>query len=464
MKDIINVKKYIIIYYIIFSLILLSLPAIFINNLNDQFKIMCILPISYSVIVLFLFNVKKERIIKNKAILIILSTYFIRMYLYPIIICFKGIEIYNFNRAIDNRIIISVLLQIYEFISIAICITVIKYNKLKKIKIKEIDKLNINKIIYYIIFISIISIIIFPSILSIFRPIVFKDINSENIWKINRILAKENLNPIIYNIVGILIPIARILLTILIIIKIRKLNLNKKISRNKSIIFSIIIALNLLIFITDDRAGNIYCFIAVFLVIRKLYDLKNKVSINIIFVIMGLILLYIFFGKSNEILSSRLNAYFSGTINIGASTLMERNNIIQYLLGDILRHIPIIKGLFINLPMSNELFNMALGIDTVYNSQIIPNIGQGIFYFGYVFSPILSIILSYIGIKLWDKSENNNSIFEYFILIFSSIFFSVGSVMYYFTLTINLVLLYVGIMFIINMTSKIQIKGIGYGE
>ena len=108
--------------------------------------------------------------------------------------------------------------------------------------------------------------------------------------------------------------------------------------------------------------------------------------------------------------------------------------------GDFLRSLPIVRGFFTSMPMSNELFNTALGYDTIYNSQIIPLEGQGYYYLWHIGTILFTIVHMHILKNYYHKMLYTSSSFTFYIYGTLTLLMAFGLVMYGSFLNFSLIL------------------------
>ena len=441
------------------------------NNLNYNYIFIAILPLFYTICITTLLLID-TKFMYNFAKVLIIFFYGIRIFVFPILICIYGE--YSSSIVSDNiiyNIDKSVMIQCYEFLVITIFLGMNrKYKKThKQFEIKIINDLRASKNIRYAITIlfAVFGMILFiyPSLVGKFRPIMFTDKEVQLAWKINNEQIKYNVPTIIYHISVWANSILRILIVYTLLIFIKKKERNGK-NENKYIFISLVIISTLILIVTDDKAGSIFAAIAMLSLLTKIYPNKRK-TITIIIVVSIFIIgfgIFIVLPLMNStenfqnFIEYRLNAYFSGFINIAAALNMPRENLLTYFIGDVLRSIPLIKGFFTNMPMSYILFNQSLAYDTIYNSQIIPCVGQSYFYFGYIGAPIFSLILVSISLKCYEKVKTIEDTLGYFIYYYIMLFASLGIVLYDFFLTFSLMLQYCFPIWVLYKVFLIKIK------
>lgn len=450
---------------IVVILLLINFILFLYQLINGLFFDLSFVPISILTLFYFLciimLYLKFPDFTHNLPVLIIVISYGIRMVIYPFFVMNSGLYIKNVNTYVYSNINQAVMLQCYELFCVILTIILKcrKRNDYREFNINY-DKGYTNKIKKIIIFFSVILFLIilaYPNLLNKFRPIFFLDSNSFNQWQIKAYRVKNEMPIIIYHLSNWAINILRTAIVYFFVILIKEKS--KKEDAKLSLLLSIfLIALLLITFTTDDQAGSLYISFAFVLLLARIYSNYKKLlltSLPLIFVIFVLFVFFIFpllRNNSYEVTgyaSFRINAYFGGIVNISAALSMPKHNRLNYLLADALRSIPLIKGFFTNISTSTMLFNTTLGIDTKYNSQIIPCIGQGEFYLSFIGAPIFSIILVYLALVNYRKSQTATDSFGFFVYCTSSIFLSVGPIFYNFFLTFALLMEYILPLFVI---------------
>lgn len=230
-----------------------------------------------------------------------------------------------------------------------------------------------------------------------------------------------------------------------------------------SLLLSFLVVFVSCLFTTSDRAATIYTAIVGLLLIYKIYPHYRGFigRFSTAFAIIGVFLIFLYGAifKADDAVAEvgyKLNAYFSGTLNVAACFEMNDTNWFMTLMGDILRNIPLVVGFFTNLPMSYLEFNRALGYDVDYNSQILPVIGQGYFYFGILGVIIFPIIMFKIAYYLYNHIRFARDSFEYFSYLVALIYTFLGVNLYDMFLTMGLVLQYGVPMLVISLYSYLH--------
>lgn len=447
---------------VILVILILLLSLSILISITDMNKLLYLpLIICYTTgVSIYFFTSKKNN--ASLVINLILMTYGIRMVIYPLMVI---IPEYKFpillSMSIENNVPLAILMQCYEFI--IVLFTLILSNKSYKqdynfdghnLTIDSYSTIKIRRVIIFLSAISLFFIALYPQILTIFEPVYIFSEELRRKIVISANIAANNTPTVLYYLSTWLLRILRILLVYWIVITIKK-RLPETKKNGLKLALSIFTTSTLMLVTTNDRAAGIYAGIAMLFMLMKLYPEQRKMITKLLvgtLTVGGSLLLIIFpmvsgqtasmYNSTNffHFLAQKLNAYFSGTVNIAASLEMPRDTWLDYLIGDLLRTIPMIKGFFTEYDLSNMLFNEVLGYDSVYYSQIIPNIGQGYYYLGFLLAPIFSIVLIRIAIKSERKAKRVNDSLGYYVYTYCSIYFAVSPILYYFQLTLNLVL------------------------
>lgn len=202
---------------------------------------------------------------------------------------------------------------------------------------------------------------------------------------------------------------------------------------------AIISIMNSMIFVGANRASFILNFLATIIILIYLY---KKAAITFSFIMLALLptLLgsLLNFRQTTTItqgtnklidLTDTLQVYLGGVYNVAISLdITSPNSNLLYLIIDIMRSAigPSIFLKNINFSNSVSLYNERI-FQSDLVSQIIPMIGQGNLYLGYVFAPILGVLFIYIA-TYFTKIIIEKSRFE-LIFVFTLINGRLGFVM-----------------------------------
>lgn len=235
-----------------------------------------------------------------------------------------------------------------------------------------------------------------------------------------------------------LMKLLRLLLPNIIIILINRKKRNKY---RKSL--SYLILLSQLLLVDGTIARSIIYILISFLLISYIYPYKRVKKIARILMISSIgVIFYWFFrsslmgGEINQYFSSVFNSYFSG-VNIvsGSFNLPKDFGIrLQYFLYDFLKAIPYGNTIFALSETDSQIFfNLVNGT----TGQIPTTIGSGYYYFGFLLSPIYSIIFAVMAYKTGQKANQASSLISKLRYLFLTITFSMGIIMYNIPITLT---------------------------
>ncbi len=408
--------------------------------------------------------------------LILLLVFFIKLYVLPAFVIFNGdFDLSGFNSGIEAYVLDAVVIQILEMISVTIGLIVFTPKQNKKVRERfnrEKDQF-VNRYVWRVItacvVVIIIAIILYPSFLLQFRPLFFFSDEQELAWKRTSEVAVSTITPYVYYPINWLLAVTRIALAYLLTIYIYKKRTSKS-SNGSLLLTTLAIAVILVILVPDDVAASIIAALSLLILVTRLYPDKRKLIVGLVVVLSASLFIYMFLvipflssdRMSNAIsgLAFKLNAYFSGFINMAGVLDMRSSDKAGYFVGDFLRSFPIIKGFFTHMPRSTELFNLTLGYDPVYFSQIIPLEGQAFFYFGYLGALAVPFLTIKCCIHSYQKMLLSKGSYDYFIYCFYTLLLAFGIVMYDFFLLFYLALSYVPLLLINMFLMKKDKKGV----
>lgn len=255
---------------------------------------------------------------------------------------------------------------------------------------------------------------------------------------------------------------------------------NKKSLSKSKFIYILILFITLIIMsvqIGANRKNIISDAFALFFLIIKVFP-KRKYSSIIILMTVTLIMFSAFtifrgsIGQNDSLFSyifslKMLQPYLLGEYNVAlaieAKELLYNDFGIKNLLMDIFRPFFGIGAMLKNIPVlrSEELFAQRLSLGGFYRQdQIVPIIGQGFIYFGWILAPIFSVISAMVGIYCDTLYKKSNSIESCFFSAYFAINLAQAMILN-FTILINIITFRIGIIWtlfylnlLINRTFK----------
>lgn len=229
--------------------------------------------------------------------------------------------------------------------------------------------------------------------------------------------------------------------------------INTKHSEFRKVIVSFIVIILSTLLTIDTVAVSLFIFIALSLVLMRLYNNSQNVIRNILIssvVVVGVFSLALKSFGSDSLsavsfsdLARLFQAYFSGPENVAVALAIDKNVSLNELIGSVFRFVPYIMYYFRNFTSTNAIFNLTYWGRSGIETQIIPVISQGARYFSGLFAPIFTIIIGRITIRQEIATRVKNNIFSYTTRMVWCVCFSLALFMYSASLCIQLFLNYV---------------------
>lgn len=404
---------------IMFLSVILTLILTFVNT-DDSKILLPLFPLIYSVI--FIGLAKIHYFYQNPGMFVVNIIVLLRYLIMPTLIIFSpnySDSYGNLNKGIE--------LMIYESIIIGfflIYITKKFYsNKNTDYSIKFYQKNN-NTIFKIISILGILIVFVNPEVLRQYNY-VFSSVDSMEFVKGRWLIT---------GIGGIVLDWGKLILPLLLsICFIKKYRIKEKKIYFYLTIFVILI-FNVLIFSGTSRNSVIMPAIgSLFFLIRVFPEKKKGIflffSLIILLVILHLTLVktsYIGVNSFNSMddITNYLEAYFLGPKNYGISQISKEvygNSFsLQTFLNDIFGNFPGFSDFFELENRTNTFYNIIYHNGGLARDAIIPSIGQGLFYFGTIFSvlpQLLSLqVMAYLDKQFW---KSNSLVSIYFISYFA---------------------------------------------
>ncbi|GEM_PF-4384019 len=451
-----HIKNLKVFFYFIFLLLIFTLSiVIFVKNIDNYgFNYLFLLPLVFLIISVLIFELYIF-LFKYFTFTLVYFLYFIRMVIHPLLIHLTNnkVALTLGRNIISDHIIKSnltnaVILICYEFIIIFIIIYLYyKFINIKpqniQIKIFTISKM-FKQLINIMFIFFIIAICFYPHFLNYFEFFITDQNKTNYEYSKGLIFMKSTIPYFIYWPVLFIINILQIFLPILLILFINNYkNINNRLIKY---ILSLFVVLLTFIIMTPQKITSIQLSLVLFVILNLLYPYYSK---KISFLIILNILFFSFLALSIKVgftsksllnslfqLSAITNVYFGGVFNVSASLAINNEISYKIILSDILRNIPFINYFFKNIPNTVNIFNnLILGEKQTY--LIIPMIGQGKFYFGYIFAPFFSIISILLALYYENKFKNSYTIIGKYLYLYISFIFGLSPIMYNFNILVS---------------------------
>lgn len=397
---------------ILFSSFLSIIISIFINR--QDHPIISLLPATY----LLLCLVSKEYLNKTlmyKSLFIINLIIYIRYVLIPLLYALDSELIF---RNIPNLSIINtaIFIMIYELIITIIVINLLTKNK--RITTKNIE-IKSNLVGYGFLIFTLLLIILQPKLLTRYSFILTTDV-----------LKSKTIEGLDSSISLLLVQLAHYILIASCI------HFTYKYFSKKSRIIGLLLGICMSIFFSmfivgTSRSSVILPLITSLLLLGDLYsEYKKRLYTFSLGIIIFIILLTTKL-KSETInnegiintvnnIHYQLQVYFSGVMNV-AYAIDSRNFYESFqlnsIISDLVRSIAYFGAKFTSQISALEAFNIRIYNGGLSRDHILPMIGQGYLYFGFILSPIFIIITIILAIKLEKFYARSTSVIMKFIIL-----------------------------------------------
>ncbi len=354
-------------------------------------------------------------IFKNIGITVINFTMLIRYAISPLLMSLYGSNIHlgsSISMSIQSK---AINLMLYEMIMIFITFAIFYKRFYSNKKNFKNIKSTSNLFGWIFVIITLLIVILIPNTVS----------NYSFIWS-----TKQLNNDVLTNISGFvtLVQLGQLVLTISILNVIYKLHSKK--NNIFYLILSIIVILTSASFINGtSRFSIILPLVTGFFTIFILYKNYRKIIaffsmiLILVFIVMSTLLKHQTNISSHNVgfwkgLNTDLQVYFAGVANIGHA--IETSYIympfnIKAILGDLSHSVMIINSYFSDYQSALVLFNNMFYKQLGFRDQILPLLGQGYLYFGWILAPLFSVIMILLTMFLDRLIYNSSSIFVLYI-------------------------------------------------
>lgn len=441
----------------------LCLFLIYFSQDIDQLLLAC-LPLIYGVF--FISIAKIHRYINHPGMFVLTVISTIRYVLLPILIIISPEYIDKYGYLTQG-----IIFMIYEAISLGIFLIFItkKYYTNKKYQENVLVNNNSNFILKFIVIYALLIVILDPSILSQYNFVFVDNANLELIKRSN----------VVSGLSGLIVDWGKLLLPLLICIPLIS---RYKITNNNIYFYSVIsviLLINVMIFSGTSRNSVIMPATAsMFFLIKAFPDKRKKItffmSLAIIVVAVQLTLLKTdYIGTRIQAslgsIVDYLEAYFGGAENmgivIGAKEEYSHMFTLKTFMNDVLGNFPGLSHLFNLENRTSTFYNLIFYNGGQARDQIIPSMGQGLFYFGYLFSFIPQILIVWGMAKLDSLYRNAKTLVGIYFLSYFAVRFGFTYIQ---NISIILNFIYsmvipISILLLLNQTFRFRRSNV-YGE
>ncbi|NBI70813.1 hypothetical protein D3Z50_07035 [Clostridiaceae bacterium] len=410
-------KRTIQIYYLFF-VVLLSVSGLIITvllfadrNADHYFSHLYLLPLFYTCYTMGTVVLVK-RVSVSISIFGIVGMYFIKDVLNPFFLMLGDYQTMTKNTEIFLCLDKAIALMIYETTCVYILLIIMAASE-RHIKKRE---RSVKAGVFFRITISLMIlliggiIVVYPSlagrfhtIMEIGKPETYIPVRS---WRVS---GREPLG-LVDTFMRALFTLVQIIFPAYFVVKIH--NKYGKRHQTKAIVYMLLTVGCLFFVMTGENANTVFAAVAVLIMICALYFERIRKFIPIIVTGGLLIVITALLGKGGAFagedrnllyeLSQIFNAYFGGVANVAAACLLKETSDQIYLAADFFRSLPFISSIFSGMAGRSLVvdFNDAFWGFTGRSDQLLPSVGQGALYFGYIYAPVIPCFFVMLTMKL----------------------------------------------------------------
>lgn len=427
-------KKYNLIFMIFTTIsisIIVSILIAFDNGKPDHYRLLWLMPLTFSFLCIILFNFKAIFFYRVTTMLAF-GLYFIRMVVSPLAMFLGEYSSYGYGSYVEAYSNAAISLMCYEAI-IVFTFMILNLKKLSQKNILELQYTNDSKSVKLpVLFkLAIFSFIMFLLLIIFSNPSLIRSnfvflVGTPDNWVVQQEYASldgsgSGTLGIFVTLMNTVFWFIQALLPPAILLRISQ----KKISYRRKIGLSLLLLISVLLIATETRASSVESAIALLIIMSLIFGRKFSNKIPLLIGMMGIVVIFGLFSKGGTSfdyieLSKTLTAYFSGPQNlaiaIGISKEYSSLNLLMLPI-DIVMKIPYVSSILRPIIgyTTNDYFNTAFA--NLYGrniGQIIPAIGQGYVYFWYVLAPLVPIVVVGIAMNFEKKArDEHNIIFKY---------------------------------------------------
>lgn len=451
----------------IFSISIFVTIKVWTQNNTNGYENIFLLPLFYGVLILLFPSI--TRYIKGNAGLLLFNIVaFIRYILTPYIGFLSGFSYWRGLHPTPSYIYNAIWLMLFEMIFVFIFIQIMskKYYAKSNKNFNDINEnIKVNSFVLKLfIIVGIIIVIIFPDILLKYSFVI--SLNEYEKYQ-SRDFPFFGMFELIFNLTKIFIVIS------LVVYCKGKFTLVRKF---RYVVLSIcIIVLNLLIVTDLSRFSILITTIASLFFLTKLFSNYKKI-IEIV-VISGLVFslitvsIFKFLGRENTSDNTdftdlnwwgdTLQMYFSGPKNVAIAIAMKDNfdiNVFLQIFRDLFSSVAGIAGILDQNINIVSLYNLTYYGSSVSRDQIVPLLGQGLFYFGYVGFFVPAIIAIWLMMYFDKKATNSLNPYSTFVFYYISAWFGASMMLNGVILFSHLINTFIFMIIIIKINNYIITK------
>ena len=381
----------------------------------------------------------------NIAVVLIIATALVRYCVLPIFLVFS-----NFATAmklnIEKNATGAIILLIYEIIAVFLTVIIVQKKQTTKI-INQTNRSGVRfkllgEILAVLLLFCLFVLVYIPQTKLMFKTIF--DLTNEDFTSVTYSASMNELGStkrILQTLFAMVFHFLRIMVPIYVV----KLAKTKK--ARESVIFLIAFVFVFLQFllITSTFAESIISGLIILIVTAKICPEKGSrlLKFSAVFVC-AIVIIYFcvrywvnttklntsYYTKDGNFfsyLSNIINAYFTGVDNVAAVFNVPQNGKLEALFFNVYRAIPFNNSLF---GLDGENFQSIYNSANNLTGQIQPTIASGYYFFGPIFAPILSVLITWVALTFANKGQKTQYFWEYVAYTFTAISIALGLSMY----------------------------------
>lgn len=411
--------------FVFLSGLFVAIYMAFKTDKDSPYKFYFLVPLIYSIIILIFNRISKN--ILYIGMMTLLAIMYCKYIITPFINCLSGYRLWRGVLPKETYLEYGVWLTIFEMIAVLFTINIFeKFFYRDRVKV-QITAPKRNGIYLCVVFLSIILLVLFPSLLNRLH-FVF----SSSSYDISTIQAN--------GFVTTIFDFGKLIL-LLLVISYCKI----KFDQRSSFFYVFISGLSVIAFLlfsygTSRWSIAIPGIILIYMLTQLFAKYKRTIIITVGFVLaFGIIILSsVKMNYDDKIIGSNLTLwadvlqmYFSGPKNIAYAIEAKKYINVYYgyfpiniMFNDLFGSVAVISGLTNSAESSVSIFNTFVYGSSVVQDQIIPLMGQSFIYFGYMFAPLLTIFATLVMMSLDKKANITPDIMKYYIYSYTAVWFA----------------------------------------
>ncbi|ACB62075.1 hypothetical protein Exig_2627 [Exiguobacterium sibiricum 255-15] len=446
---------------LIFISIAVSLYILIDKRRPVQYEYLPLLPLFFGTFsIFFINNIKKY--FNNTTFTLVYFSYSIRCVILPLILCLNGYNLLlgEYKTIVDYSILyknmnFSIILSIYELMIVFLVMRVMFFlekftsNHIvikDKVKLENVNNMFGKKAKYFIsisTFIILLSVLFSPQLLDYFSFFIETSEIQNYTKRIELLNLRNQVPPLIYWTFVTFVRILQVFLPIILIYKIYVKYEEK--NQLLGLIFSIFVITIVFTIMTPEKINSVVLALILLIITSNMYEKYKKYIFILLILLISFSILGLFYKSGlykdqpdvNSLFSSTVNAYFSGIINISAAVSMVKPINLSIVVSDFINSIPFMSYFFKNYETTPQVYNEFIKGSYTQVTKIIPMIGQGNFYFGFIFSPIFSLVSILLAFFYEKKVKQTKNFIEKYIYLYACISFAISPIMYNLNIAIS---------------------------